>query len=79
MTLRQELVALLEERTSSNWDRRGRRLQLIPMSIVVVAVEKAWKGQPLTLEEYIASHLGFLPGEPERHEAEKWATRRHVP
>ena len=47
----------------SNPDRRGRQLQLIPMSIGGVAVEKARKGQPLTLEEYVASHVGFLPGE----------------
>jgi hypothetical protein len=35
------------------------------MDVVTSGVAKARKGDPLTLEEYIASHLGFLPGERE--------------
>ena len=68
MTLRQELVALLEERTSSNWDRRGRRLERLSPGRIYTSVSKARRGEPLTLEEYIVSHLGFLPGERERLE-----------
>jgi hypothetical protein len=68
MTLRQELAALLEERTLSNWERRKRRLKLIPTEVVVSGLAKARKGEPQTLEEYIGSHLGFLPGERERIE-----------
>lgn len=54
---------LLQERTESNWERRRRRLQRIPPEVVVSGLEKARKGQPLTLEEYVAANLGFLPGE----------------
>ena len=63
IALRLELARLLQERTLSNFERRKRRLQRIPMEVVVSGVTKARKGEPLTLEEYIASHLGFLPGE----------------
>jgi hypothetical protein len=63
MTPRLELAMLLQERTLSNWERRKRRLERIPLSVVTEALRKARKGEPLTLEEYIASHLGFLPGE----------------
>ena len=65
MTPRQELAMLLQQRTLSNWERRKRRLQRIPMDVVLLGVAKARKGEPLTLEEYVASHLGFLPGERE--------------
>lgn len=71
-----ELLILLEERTLSNFERRRRRLLRIPMSVVTVAVEKARKGQPLTLQEYIASHLGFLPGELERLEKQTGRQRK---
>ena len=63
MTPKAELMMLLQERTLSNWDRRHRRLLRIPMDVVGRAVGKAFRREPLTLEEYIASHLGFLPGE----------------
>ena len=65
MTPKAELVMLLQERTLSNWERRRRRLQRIPMDVVLLGVAKTRKGEPLTLEEYVASHLGFLPGERE--------------
>ena len=68
MDPRSELVMLLQERTLSNFERRKRRLQRIPMDVVVSGVTKARKGEPLTREEYVASHLGFLPGERERLE-----------
>jgi len=61
--LRLELARLLQERTLSNWERRKRKLERIPLSVVTEALRKARKGEPLTLEEYIASHLGFVPGE----------------
>jgi hypothetical protein len=73
MTLRQELAALLEERTLSNWERRKRRLRLIPTEAIVSGLLKARKGEPQTLEEYIGSHLGFLPGERERIEKHRAA------
>jgi hypothetical protein len=63
IALRLELAMLLQERTLSNWERRKRRLERIPLSVVTEAIRKARKGEPLTLEGYIASHLGFLPGE----------------
>jgi hypothetical protein len=70
---RVELAMLLQERTLSNFERRKRRLQRIPMNVVYSAVAKARKGEPLTLEEYIASHLGFLPGERESIEKQRAA------
>jgi hypothetical protein len=63
ITLRLELARLLQQRTLSNWERRKRRLQRIPIDVVLSGLVKARNGEPLTLEEYIASHLGFLPGE----------------
>ena len=36
MTSREELVTLLEERVLSHFERRKRRLQRIPMSVVVI-------------------------------------------
>ncbi len=56
-----ELLRLLEERTLSDWARRKRRLERIPLSSVAEALERDRKGLPLTTEQYIASHLGFLP------------------
>ena len=58
-----DLAMLLEERTKSNWERRKRRLELIPLEGVAVAIERARKGLPLTLEQYVVANLGFLPGE----------------
>jgi hypothetical protein len=63
MTHKLELVRLLQERTLSNWERRKRRLERIPLAVAAEALIKARKGEPLTEQEYIASHLGFLPGE----------------
>jgi len=40
-------------------------------------IAKARKGEPLTLDEYIASHLGFLPGECERLEVTGAAALRN--
>ena len=76
MDPKSELVTLLEERTRSHFERRRRRLQRIPLSVVPVALEKDRKGEPLTLQEYIASHLGFMPGELERLEQEAGDDRR---
>jgi len=47
------------------------------MDVVLLGVAKARKGEPLTLEEYIASHLGFLPGECERLEVTGAAALRN--
>lgn len=58
-----ELAMLLQERMLSNWERRKRRLERIPMDVVTRALNKARRGEPLTQEEFIASHLGFLSGE----------------
>ena len=58
-----ELVRLLEEGTLSNWERRKQRVKRIPLNVAAAGLIKARKGEPLTEQEYIASHLGFLPGE----------------
>ena len=63
MTHKLELVALLQERTLSNWERRKRRLERIPLDVAATGMIKARKGEPLTEEEYIGANLGFLPGE----------------
>jgi hypothetical protein len=63
--LKEELAYLLEVRTMSSFERRKRRLQSIPLDVVPEALTRARKGLPLTTEQYIASHLGFLPGERE--------------
>jgi hypothetical protein len=63
--LKEELVRLLEERTLSNFERRKRRLQSIPLDILPEALNRARDGLPLTREQYIASHVGFLPEEGE--------------
>jgi hypothetical protein len=63
--LKEELVRLLEVRTMSNFERRKRRLQSIPLDVLPEALRRARDGLPLTTEQYIASHLGFLPGEME--------------
>jgi hypothetical protein len=76
IALRLELARLLQERTLSNFERRKRRLRRIPMNVVYSGVAKARKGEPLTVEEYIASHLGFLPGERERIEKQRAAEVR---
>ena len=60
---KRELIHLLEYRTLSDFERRKRRLQAIPMSIVGDAIERAHKSLPLTTEQYIAVNLGFLPGQ----------------
>jgi hypothetical protein len=66
--LKVELAKLLEEATLSNFERRKRRLARIPMDVVVSGLLKISRdrGEPLTLEEFIGTHLGFLPGERER-------------
>jgi hypothetical protein len=76
MTLKHELVRLLQEITLSNWERRKRRLEGIPPEVAAQGMIKAMKGQPLTLEEYIGANLGFLPGERERIERMRAATKR---
>ena len=64
-SLKEELACLLEVRNMSSFERRKRRLQSIPLDVVPEALTRARKGLPLTTEQYIASHLGFLPGERE--------------
>jgi len=63
MAYKLELAALLQERTLSNWERRKQRVKRIPLDVAAGALIKARKGEPLTEQEYIASHLGFVPGE----------------
>ena len=75
VTAREELVMLLEERTLSHFERRRRRrrLQTIRPDVRVPALQRARTGKPLTLEEYVAVNLGFLPGE---CPLELWVRRR---
>jgi hypothetical protein len=56
---------LLEERRLSNFERRKRRLKRIPMEVTTCGLLKISRdrGEPLTLEEYISTHAGFLPCE----------------
>jgi hypothetical protein len=61
--LKEELVRLLEVRIMSNFERRKRRLQSISLDVLPEALNRARDRLPLTTEQYIASHLGFLPGE----------------
>jgi hypothetical protein len=61
--IKEELVRLLEVRSLSNFERRKRRLQSVPLDVIPEALNRARAGLPLTTEQYIASHLGFLPGE----------------
>jgi len=61
----EELVMLLEERKLSNFERRKRRLQAIPLNVVIEAFSQAKRGLPLTTEQFAAINLGFLPGERE--------------
>jgi hypothetical protein len=68
-----ELVRLLEIRTMSSFERRKRRLQCIPLDVVPEALNRARNGLPLTPEQYMASHLGFLPGE--REGIERWEAK----
>jgi hypothetical protein len=63
--LKEELVRLLEVRTMSSFERRKRRLQSIPLDVVTEALTRARDGLSLNTEQYIASHLGFLPAETE--------------
>jgi hypothetical protein len=56
-----ELLRLLEERALSDWVRRRRRLERIPLDVVAEALERDRKSLTLTTEQYVASHLGFLP------------------
>ncbi len=58
---KRELATLLEYQTLSDFQRRKRRLLAIPFNVIPEALERARKGLPLTTEQYIASHLGFLP------------------
>jgi len=70
MNPRLELVMLLEERRLSNFEGRKRRLSRISVEVAASGMLKlkANRGEPLTLEEYIGSHWGFLPGEWEHRE-----------
>ncbi len=63
---KRELATLLEYRSLSDFERRKRRLLAIPLGVVPEALERARKGLPLTTEQYIASHLGFLPPNPSK-------------
>jgi hypothetical protein len=76
MTLKLELVTLLQELTASNWERRKRRLEPIPPEVAARAMVKLMKGQRLSVAEYIGANLGFLPGERERIEHAKNEARR---
>lgn len=69
--LKEELVRLLEVRTMSNFERRRRRLQSIPLDVLPEALNRAREGLPLTTKRYIASHLGFLPGEMDEVQPQK--------
>ena len=69
--LKEELARLLEVRTMPNFERRRRRLEGVPLDMVAEALNRARFGLPLTKEQYIASHLGFLPGELEEVASEK--------
>ncbi|NDQ55467.1 MAG: hypothetical protein GZ088_00170 [Acidipila sp.] len=61
---RWELATLLEERTLSNFERRRRRFNAASQSAsFATAITKARKKLPLTVDEYVLSHVGFLPGE----------------
>jgi hypothetical protein len=60
---KEELVMLLEERTLSNFERRKKRLEAIPLKVVCEAFELIHRGMPVTLEHFVALNLGFLPGE----------------
>lgn len=72
MTLREELVLLLGERTRPHRERRRERLKRVRPGVLLSAVTKAWnarngaKHEPLTLEEFIVVHLGWLPQEREQ-------------
>jgi len=74
MKPRKELVMLLEERTLSHFERRKRRMQRIPMSVVVSAITKGRKrgrtpgsnDRPLTREEWIVLYAGWVPEEREQ-------------
>ena len=66
--IKRELVRVLEVRVLSNFERRKRRLQAIPLDGLAEAIEKARKGLPLTPDQYILANLGFLPGEREKLE-----------
>jgi hypothetical protein len=69
--LKEELVRSLEVRTMSNFERRKRRLQSIPLDTIPEALNRARDGLPLTTDQYIAAHLGFLPGEMEEAQRRK--------
>ena len=58
---KRELASLLEYRALSDFERRKRRLLAIPFTVVIEAFERDREGLPLSTEQYIASHLGFLP------------------
>jgi hypothetical protein len=60
---RLELALLLEEKLKSSWERRKARLESIPVETVGPALARQREGLPLTLEEYVVTHLGFLPTE----------------
>jgi len=64
MNLRQELAALLEERTLSHFERRKRRVARIPWSVRVSAPKKSREGdQRVPREEWIVLHRGWVPEE----------------
>jgi hypothetical protein len=68
---KRELIRLLEYRALSDFERRKRRLQSIPLDVLPEALDRARDGLPLTTEQYIVSHLGFLPGEMEEVQRRK--------
>lgn len=47
----------------SSFERRKRRLQIVPLEVIPEALTRARNRLPLTTELCIASHLGSLPGE----------------
>jgi len=72
VTAREELVMLLEERTLPPLREAPATVQTIRPDVRVPALQKARTGKPLSLEEYAAVNLGFLPGECPR---ELWVRR----
>jgi hypothetical protein len=75
---KQELAKLLEFHTLSHFEKRERRFRAAQIRLcggvdkngdprmmeeLAVAIAKARNGRPLTRDEYIVTHFGFLPGE----------------
>lgn len=60
---REELLELLTVRTLPDFDRRKKRLESLGLEGVAEALNRARFGLPLTREQFILSHGGFLPEE----------------